>query len=46
MFTSDLEINTQSAIMTVEERDGLGNLDNMEEFLSVKLPWFMPLPGS
>jgi hypothetical protein len=27
-------------------RDGLGNLDNMEQFLSDKLPWFMLLPGS
>lgn len=27
-------------------RDGLGNLDDMEQFLSDKLPGFMPLPGS
>ena len=27
-------------------RDGLGNLDNMGQFLSDKLPWVMPLPGS
>jgi type IV secretory pathway protease TraF len=26
-------------------RDGLGNLDNMGQFLSDKLPWVMPLPG-
>ena len=28
------------------KRDGLGNLDNMEQFLSDKLPRVMPLPGS
>ena len=37
---------TETMIMKVVFRDGLGNLDNMEQFLSDKLPWVMPLPGS
>jgi hypothetical protein len=27
-------------------RGGLGNSNSLEQFLSGKLPWFMPLPGS
>ena len=44
LWTSTWVFNSLGSALNI--RDGLGNLDNMEQFLSDKLPGFMPLPGS